>query len=335
MIDLERLLAEADTEPPCGPNLEHDDAMRELALAVEGVPDQLMGEKRVAGSPPNWKKARELGGSLLERTKDVRVATQFARALVRTDGLMGMADGLRLVHGLLDKYWTVLHPQLEEGGRDSTMRTNALSALADGAGFLSDFRQAILAEEPRAGRVSVRDVLIASNKLSATADETVAPLPMIEGVLRHAATQDRPRIEQVAGLTALVKQIQDLLSEKVNAVAAVELAPLYETVAPISALCRQALDAGEPASAAGEDAPPPQGHAPGSGVPGEIRSREDAAALLERVCNFLERHEPANPAPLLIRRAQRLLTKSFVQIIEDIAPNSLGEIKALGGLKDE
>jgi type VI secretion system protein ImpA len=39
-------------------------------------------------------------------------------------------------------------------------------------------------------------------------------------------------------------------------------------------------------------------------VTGEVRSREEALHLLDKVCGFLERTEPAGPAPLLIQRAQ-------------------------------
>ena len=49
----------------------------------------------------------------------------------------------------------------------------------------------------------------------------------------------------------------------------------------------------------------------------------------------LERIEPAHPSPLLLRRAQRLLNKSFLDIISDIAPGGLDEVKALAGKKDE
>lgn len=66
-------------------------------------------------------------------------------------------------------------------------------------------------------------------------------------------------------------------------------------------------------------------------VPGEIRSREDAVRALERICEYIERTEPANPAPLFIRRGQRLMTKNFVEIMQDLAPDSLGQIKQITG----
>jgi type VI secretion system protein ImpA len=66
---------------------------------------------------------------------------------------------------------------------------------------------------------------------------------------------------------------------------------------------------------------------------GDIRDRDDAARQLERICLFFERTEPGNPAPLLIRRAQRLMNKSFVEIIQELAPESEQQIRHLAGLK--
>jgi hypothetical protein len=70
-----------------------------------------------------------------------------------------------------------------------------------------------------------------------------------------------------------------------------------------------------------------------AGAPGVIRTREDAIRMLDRVCEYMERTEPASPAPLLIRRAQRLMNKSFVEIIEDLTPDSVVAIKALEASK--
>ncbi len=41
--------------------------------------------------------------------------------------------------------------------------------------------------------------------------------------------------------------------------------------------------------------------------------------------------EPTNPAPLLIRRKQYLMTKNFVEIIEELGPDWLKEVQRLSG----
>jgi len=49
------------------------------------------------------------------------------------------------------------------------------------------------------------------------------------------------------------------------------------------------------------------------------------------VCSFLEHTEPSNPAPLFIRRAQRLIKKSFLEIVRDLMPDSLSQLEKLAG----
>ena len=36
------------------------------------------------------------------------------------------------------------------------------------------------------------------------------------------------------------------------------------------------------------------------------------------ICAYLERSEPTNPAQLLLRRAERLIDKSFLQLVRDL-----------------
>ena len=55
--------------------------------------------------------------------------------------------------------------------------------------------------------------------------------------------------------------------------------------------------------------------------------------MLEKICEFIEKTEPANPAPLFIRRGQRLMTKNFVEIMQELAPDSLNQIKQITGLE--
>ena len=71
--------------------------------------------------------------------------------------------------------------------------------------------------------------------------------------------------------------------------------------------------------------------APRTVAVGAITSREDAIRALDRVCEWIERNEPSNPAPLLIRRAQRLMTKNFIEIIRDLAPEGVNQIEKLAG----
>ena len=47
-----------------------------------------------------------------------------------------------------------------------------------------------------------------------------------------------------------------------------------------------------------------------------------------------EQYEPASPVPLLLKRAMGLVEKDFLTIMEDLAPESVSQIKLIGGIKD-
>jgi type VI secretion system protein ImpA len=104
---------------------------------------------------------------------------------------------------------------------------------------------------------------------------------------------------------------------------------------PLKKVLQRVADAGRKAvgdASVGEDAATTS--APTARAAGTISSREDANRALERVCEWIERNEPSNPAPLLIRRAQRLMSKTFIDIIRDLAPDGLKEVEKLAGIEN-
>jgi type VI secretion system protein ImpA len=67
---------------------------------------------------------------------------------------------------------------------------------------------------------------------------------------------------------------------------------------------------------------------------GAIRSRQDAIHALDAVADFFRRNEPSSPIPLLLERAKRLVSKDFLEVIAEIAPDALSVARAAGGLKE-
>ena len=70
-------------------------------------------------------------------------------------------------------------------------------------------------------------------------------------------------------------------------------------------------------------------------VPGQINNRADALAAIDRICDWYDKNEPSHPAPLLLRRAQRLMEMNFMDIVRDLAPDALHQVRALAGVTDE
>ena len=70
---------------------------------------------------------------------------------------------------------------------------------------------------------------------------------------------------------------------------------------------------------------------PASASSGEINSREDVIRILDRACQYYERHEPASPVPLLLRRARGLVHKDFLEIMRDLAPGGVQDVEKIKG----
>ncbi|WP_342113480.1 type VI secretion system protein TssA [Pseudoduganella sp. OTU4001] len=325
------LLAETSEAPPCGEDLgeKYDPQFEALERLARGKGEQRIGDQLIPAEGPDWPTVRQQALELMTRSKDLRVALLLTRALVRMEHLPGLRDGLDLIHAMLERYWDLVHPRLEDD--DPGMRMNTLAALADRDAMMLDVRDAVLV---RAGplKITVRDLLVAQGRLKPTSGEGEHSQAQINAAIAGAAAQDRSTVEAVQACVARIGAIHALLIDKVGAGLATDLKPMSDMLKYVAQGCQAALGEAGLAPDAGEAATPASEAAATPALPGEIRSRDDAMRLLDTICVFFERTEPGNPAPLLIRRAQRLMNKSFVEIIQDLAPDSLNRIQDIAGI---
>jgi type VI secretion system protein ImpA len=334
MIDVEALLAETGVAPPCGPDLEYDAAFMALGQAALGKPEQQFGNTLIPAEEPEWGVVRTQAEALFPRTKDLRVATLLARAWVRTEGYDGLKPGLQLLAGLVERYWEPVHPRLDpDDGHDPVMRINALAPLGDSAGLVRDVRDAVIVRARGQAALLVRDVEIALGKLPPKAGAEPMPQPMVEAMLAEAGVE---RLSHVVETFQALKTLTQLLNDVVGSDRAPDLKPLAAPVLAMSLIAQRVrtVIGGDPAvagdAAAGDAAA--EGGAPAvKPARGEITCRQDAILMLDKIIAYLEHAEPANPAPLLLKRAYRLMTMSFVDIIKDLAPESLAKIEAIAG----
>jgi type VI secretion system protein ImpA len=87
-----------------------------------------------------------------------------------------------------------------------------------------------------------------------------------------------------------------------------------------------ATEDANPVTAASRAAPALAGQ-----LPDRIDSRREAFSALEIVRLYFEQHEPSHPAPLLIRRIERLAGLGFAEIVEELTPEGLNQLKHLSG----
>jgi len=236
---IDALLARADTQAPCGPNLEYDPQFLALERAASGRPAHAIGAVAVAAVPPDWLEVHALATDLLRRSKDIRVAIFLGRAAIGMDGIVGIRGAVDLVHRMLEQHWHCIHPQLEDIQGDSTARLNAIAGLADPETMLPEVRAALVIASRNGERVTVRDVVTASSQLQPARLQDVVALGSLEHLLAQEATYQSVRLEAGRDLARSLAALQDYLRRTLGPNAAAILKPLAELLMPVAVLCER------------------------------------------------------------------------------------------------
>jgi type VI secretion system protein ImpA len=347
-FDIESLFSAVRPDMPCGADISQVDELREswdrLWDLVRPRPLGAIPTKKEQLPEPDWGSIAQQSFSLLQRSRNLRVALYFALALLVSEGLSGFRDGLYVIRGLLDRFWDDLYPQLDpEDGNDPTERVNNLLCLSSesaGGGdplyFRARLQRVPLCNSPRMGRFCLRDVQIAhGEKKKSPEGASAAP----EMSVITAAFQETAGHELTSELQSVVQAIEHLdgirkvFLDRAAGGLSPDLAGLRADLVRIRGVLEEHTG---PGAGAGTSVPEGVGANPSAGAKsllgtGAIQSRGDALLAVDKACQYFERHEPSSPVPLLLRRAQRLASKTFMEIIEDVCPNGMDQVTAVSG----
>ena len=118
-IDIEALLLPISEDLPSGEDLRYTDVYEQIKEARRFDDPLDQGDWKTERKAADWEKAIALCvKALSERTKDLQVAAWLTEAMIITEGFSGLAAGLDIVSGLLEKFWETLYPEIEEGDLD-------------------------------------------------------------------------------------------------------------------------------------------------------------------------------------------------------------------------
>lgn len=344
VIDVEALAAPLDPEAPCGEDLTYDTGFLELDRLAQGTPEQVMGDETIPAQQPDWSDVASRAVELLGRSRDLRVTMYLVLAALELEGLSGLRDGLALVRRLLETHWEHLFPQLDpEDDNDPTERINVIEAIAQPEGsfgdpmrFIHRLREAPLTDSRQLGRFSHRDLLIAAGELPWPDDAEGDPptTALIDGAFEDTPTDWLQQEAQAAAeANEHINAIDTFLVDTVGADRAAQLDPFKKTLADVAArLSEQLARRGYSAPQVGEVAEAAAPGAPAQALTGNITCAEDVVRTIDKICKYYEKHEPSSPVPLLLRRAQRLVAKSFVEVMQDLSPQAMQQIEIIAGI---
>jgi type VI secretion system protein ImpA len=346
-IDLDGLLRPVTEDAPAGPDLEYDPAYLEAFRTSLGAPERRMGDTVVAAEEPDWRQVQALAGDLLTRSKDLRVAVLLTRALSHLQGLEGLAAGLALIRDMLARYWDQLHPHLDpEDGNDPTARVNSLLDLCDREHLLDCLRTAPLVRSPVFGPLAYRDIEVSEGKISPSPGGKALDAATVNAIFQDCDVDAlKASASAAASARDQVRAILDTLAAQIRTDQLPNLDPLAEVLAAIGKTLQSHLALRLPettdsleseTSESQPDAGTGVAMAPGTRTTaGQIGSRDDVVRAIDRICDYYSRYEPSSPVPLLLQRARRLATGSFVDIVRDLAPGALAEIEKVCGLGEK
>ena len=336
MTDFERFAEPIEGDSPCGPDCEYDNDFLALSQAVVGKLEQQFGDTVIPAVDPDWRQVNELAQAMLGRTRDLRIVAWLALANTQLHGVSAFAGGLKLMVALCERYWDTVHPRIEvDGDSDPYLRMNAISAFS-GSEFsgedrlIQSLRGSTLVKSPMP--LTYRDAeLVFSGASGAKYSQA-----QVASIITDALAAGNKDVPLVVEAWQSYNVLRKLLDERVTTGDAPDMDRLSEVLKPVaqgieriqstSSVTADGVDAASEASDGGAVA-----GGTGPSISGQVKSREDAQRALDRVCEYLERHEPSNPASLFARRAQRLLSMPFLDIMRELSPDSMAHLEMLTG----
>ena len=345
MINADELLKPISDEKPCGEDISYDQGFQELEGIMRGKPETQFS----AAEDPDWKLLRERCLELWSRSKDLRLATALSLAALKMEGLPALREGLSLLKGMLEQYWNSCFPLLDPAdNNDPTQRLNIIAAVATPVGtfgdpmrFLEGLRKAPLANSVQMGQFGLADILLSEAGGAGTEEKPGPTAAQVEAAFRDTKAEDLAAVGQAVNDSfRLAGEIDQLLTKTVGADKAPDLDALPRELKEIQKRLAPYLSPGSMPESAGEETATGAGtgtpSAAGTGaaskpIQGEVQSREDVVRMINKICEYYKREEPSSPVPNILKRAQRLAEMDFMQIINDLSPDSVKEIQRITG----
>ena len=323
-LSSQSLLEPISADAPCGESLE------DTQLLASFDTFRVFGQSTPLDPVPPWADIKNQALEALAKSKDLRVLAFLGTAALRTDGFTAFAETLTVASKWLQMYWNPVFPVVSE---DAILRRNALNCFADPMGVVDGLRRLPLVNSRVHGTYSLRDIDIATGQIAAKDGDPRPTEDQINGAFGSMPAEELAALHgSAAAAVAALKAIDSQMREAAGSDATPEFGGLTSQLVKIERFLASQL-----ALRPGHEVTATDGGAVGAGGQvrsGVIGSRQDAIAALDAVADFFRRTEPSSPIPLFLARAKRLVSKDFLEVLADIAPDAVAQARVAGGLRD-
>jgi type VI secretion system protein ImpA len=323
-------------ENPSGQNLKYAPIYDKIKEGRREDDDAAQGDWKLERKVADWPLViKTIGETLATKTKDLQLAAWLTEALLKTQGVAGLRDGVDLLKGLIEGFWDTLYPEIEDG--DLELRAAPLEWVGGrldravrgvpltrgGHSWLVYKESRKVPTETEAGESSpkaeAREAAVAEGKLTpeefdksfdsspkayyvqlaADFDSALESLQALDGLCEEKFQDVAPGFGPLRQTLEEVRQAVRIFLQKKR-----EKEP-DEPVegADAEAVAPEAEAAEEEAQAAG--AAPARARKPGGALSAEPVDREDAIARVVSAAKYLRGENQYDPSPYLLLRGLR------------------------------
>ncbi len=311
--------------------------------------DARAGERAIDGGDPDanpaavataWREVKKSGIECLStKAKDFEIASWMTEALVRIDGLKGLADGAELIAGLCETYWDNGFPSLADpdGLEDRGAPLGGLSGEGTDGTLMAPIRSFPLFSRADGAPCDLFTWQRAE-ETAAIADPERREARLKAGMADFDALQNEARVDvatvRAAGATARAAAAAWAAMDAALSARFGSNAPSTRRVDEALAAIIEFADriAGAPAPAQQEEAvseeAAPEGAVAGAapagaaGAPRAMRTRDDAIRQLEEIATYFRRTEPHSPLAFTLDDAVRRARMSLPDLLAEIMPDA-------------
>ena len=332
-MSIEDLLAPIAGDAPCGVSVRYESIFTEIRLErEEDDPSLSMRHWERPLKVADWALIdRRCSSVIATRSKDLQLCAWLLEAWLRRYELRGLLHGLRLLTGLVERYWDTLFPLIEDG-QDTDARLAPIEWLNDTLSLalrlhitlvhlvdrkpprlnLADWDKMTKAELNGAAAAQGQDAQFTRSLVIASAekltDSHVAHQKKLTRQCREAlgALDDslRARLGNNSPSMAHIAKSLDLMGRALDQIVPeVVLPPQAETAPVTPEVQNMTQDASTETHAPSELLPLPGTVESAPVATSGWQNRDQAYQALESIAAYLHRTEPHSPTPYLIKRA--------------------------------
>jgi len=326
---------------PSGPSLRYAPVYDKIKEARREDDDAAQGEWKRERKVADWSTVIKTSSEVIAtKSKDLQLAAWLTEALLKTQGIAGLKEGLDLIKGLTENFWDTVYPEIEDGDLEmragpvewvgNRLEKSVKDAPLTRSGYSwyqwKDSRKVPTEAdvEENSSKLEIREAMIAEGKLTQEEFEKsfdsspkayyVALAASFEGALESLQSLDDLCTEKFSDFAPSFGNLRSALEEvQLQVRSFLNKKREREPDEPVAGQEPEQAEsdswgsepAQEESTGGGAAAAPARARKAGGALAAEPTDREDAIARVISAAKFLRAENAGDPGPYLMLRGLR------------------------------